>query len=101
MTISLALFILLFFLQIADARTTWMILALGGREENPMLAWLMRKIGIVPALALLKTVCTIPLAVIVRYAGDSSAVQLVLVAAVLLYLWVVAHNKAVLSKMSG
>lgn len=37
-------------LQIADIWTTWAVLARGGRELNPLMAWLMRLFGFWPAV---------------------------------------------------
>lgn len=51
-----ALFILL---QAFDTWTTWKILSQGGRELNPRMAWIMNKIGVVPALAITKGLISI------------------------------------------
>ena len=49
------LFILLCFLNLADAYTTYMSITTGvGKEGNPVMAWLFDKIGIIPGLALSK-----------------------------------------------
>ena len=45
------LFILLCFLNLADAYTTYMSITTGvGKEGNPVMAWLFDKIGIIPVL---------------------------------------------------
>ena len=41
-------------LQVSDAVLTLLILRDGGRELNPIMRWLMNKIGIVPALVWVK-----------------------------------------------
>ena len=50
------LFLLLVALQIADAVTTVKVLKQGGEELNPVLAPLMRVVGVVPSLVLVKAV---------------------------------------------
>ena len=47
----LALFCLLQFL---DGLTTHLVIRRGGREVNPVVLWVMRRIGTAPALVLLK-----------------------------------------------
>lgn len=54
MTAALGLFIAHALLQGADAATTIAILGRGGREANPAMRWLMRKLGLIPALAAAK-----------------------------------------------
>lgn len=57
MTLALGLFILFAVLQVADAYVTVRALALPGkREANPIMAWFMDKLGVVPALILTKVV---------------------------------------------
>lgn len=41
-----ALFIAFVALQIADAVTTWAILEAGGKELNPIVRWMMAKMGV-------------------------------------------------------
>lgn len=101
MTISLAFFLLLFVLQIADIWTTWRVLSLGGHEENPPLAWLMRHIGVVPALVLVKLVAMTPLVMLVKVSGAAPLVQFILALSIGLYTWVVFHNKRQLAKIEA
>lgn len=49
-------FLLLIFLQFADAWTTITALNLGGREVNPMLDWLFDRLGVIQTLFTLKSV---------------------------------------------
>jgi hypothetical protein len=48
------LFILFAALQVIDAYLTVRVLSQGGRELNPMIAWFMDKLGVIPALVVLK-----------------------------------------------
>lgn len=50
----IALILLFAALQVSDAVLTLLILRDGGRELNPIMRWLMDKIGIVPALVWVK-----------------------------------------------
>ena len=49
-----ALLFLFILLQIADCLTTVHILKQGGREANPLLAWLFDKVGMIPSLVVMK-----------------------------------------------
>ena len=49
-----ALLFLFILLQIADSLTTVHILKQGGREANPVLAWLFDKVGMIPSLVVMK-----------------------------------------------
>ena len=49
-----ALLFLFILLQIADCLTTVHILKQGGREANPVLAWLFDKVGMIPSLVVMK-----------------------------------------------
>lgn len=52
---SVTLLVILIALQVADGWTTWRALSDGkAREANPLLAWLMERIGTVPALLAVK-----------------------------------------------
>lgn len=51
-----ALFILFVILQAGDFWTTRKVLSQGGREQNPIADWFMGKMGLVPAMLLLKVV---------------------------------------------
>ena len=50
----LALLILFGFLQVADGYTTYKLLSNGGRELNPVMRWVMDKLGMVQGLVLMK-----------------------------------------------
>lgn len=55
-------------LQIADGVTTWRALRRADRKEgNEIVAWLMEKIGVIPALASLKGLCVGAIAALVWY----------------------------------
>ena len=51
-----ALLFLFILLQIADCLTTVHILKQGGREANPVLAWLFNKVGMIPSLVVMKLI---------------------------------------------
>lgn len=53
-TIDLVLFVIFLILQALDAFTTYRILAAGGRELNPVLAWAFARVGELPTLTLVK-----------------------------------------------
>ena len=55
----ITLLILFAALQVSDAVLTLLILRDGGRELNPIMRWLMDKIGIVPALVWVKLVLVV------------------------------------------
>ena len=50
MKLSYALLAFLILLQIVDVFTTRRILLAGGRELNPVMRWLVRKLGLMPSL---------------------------------------------------
>ena len=51
-----ALLFIFILLQIADCLTTIYILKNGGREANPVLAWLFNKVGMIPSLIAMKLI---------------------------------------------
>lgn len=54
MTVSLMLFIVLVAINGVDVYTTLRIVQAGGREGNPLLAPLVKRMGVVPALLVVK-----------------------------------------------
>lgn len=44
-------------LQLLDGYSTVVALRQGNKEKNPLLIWLMAKIGVIPALAITKIIC--------------------------------------------
>jgi hypothetical protein len=84
--LNYVLFLILVALQAADAYTTWRVLRAGGRELNPALRLLMDRIGIVPALAVVKLVA-------VLFVGLFLLEHVVILLALVgLYAWVVQNN---------
>lgn len=71
-------------LQAADVALTALVLRKGGRELNPIMAWFMRKLGLIPGLALPKVLTTIMVYFI--------NVQWFTIAACVLYILVVLWN---------
>lgn len=45
---------LLIVLQLADVLTTWYVIRAGGREANPIMVWLIDRIGFWPAFGVMK-----------------------------------------------
>ena len=84
----LGLFILL---QIADAALTIKVLGLGGREMNKALRWLMVKLGVTPALAVLKAIAIVSTAVAV-YVADPFHIIITLLALDVIYVYVAVTN---------
>jgi O-antigen/teichoic acid export membrane protein len=82
---------LLAVLQLGDMLTTLRVLAQGGSEVNPVMAWLMRKLGRVGALALKVASIIATAAAIAAMLPATQAVGL-LAALCGLYVWVIAHN---------
>lgn len=60
------LILLLVALNVADILLTLRIIKQGGRELNPLLAWLMTRIGIKPALIVSKAVLLVAAALVLR-----------------------------------
>lgn len=81
----IALILLFAALQVSDAVLTLLILRDGGRELNPIMRWLMDKVGIVPALVWVKIGLIVAVAVWVQSVW-------LLVAFVAIYIAVVAFN---------
>jgi len=82
---TIFLILLLISLNVADVLLTLRIIKQGGRELNPLLAWLMTRIGLKPALIGSKTILLAIAAVVLR----SPAVLTLLCLA---YAAVVWHN---------
>ena len=77
-------------LQIADGLTTYLVISKGGREKNPIVAWGMKQIGLIPALVAYKALAIGAGFVLYHFADDGGLY--VLIAMVALYGWVVAQN---------
>jgi hypothetical protein len=86
---ELFLFVVLVILQGLDIWTTKTILDNGGKELNPVMRFLMEKIGVMKALFLMK----IMLVIVVGYGVFTSTLSLILLGLVcILYAIVVASN---------
>ena len=79
-----ALLFIFILLQIADCLTTIYILKNGGREANPLLAWLFDKVGMIPSLIAMKLI-TIG---VVAWAWNIYAT----LAGIMIYICVIAWN---------
>jgi len=78
-------------LQIADYWTTMKVLRQGGHENNPVVAWIMQRLGVVAGLALVKVFAMGVAAVVIYYLGGDYASAL-LGAGCMLYAWIVLDN---------
>lgn len=95
-----ALFAALCVMQLLDIWSTRKILRGGGRELNPAMDWLMRLLGVMPALFLMKALVVALFAGLLfalRYAGEHQGLLTIMVttvlgAACLLYAAVLRHN---------
>lgn len=75
-------------LQIADAVFTVRILKNGGRELNPVMAWLFGRLGMVPALAATKAAFVVALFFLAPYAPVAAyAVIAILYAGIVAWNW--------------
>lgn len=83
-------------LQLADAITTVLFIQKGGYERNPFIAWVMERIGVIPALMAVK----IPLCAVLVWANKYPEVQWVFAGAIALYVWVVWNNIKVIRRLS-
>lgn len=81
------LFAALVVLNALDVYTTVAILKQGGSEVNPAMAWLMRQLGVAPAMIVAKTIVLGAVWFLLPQVHT-----LVLVGLVCFYVWVVLHN---------
>ena len=80
---------ILLLLQYGDIWTTYRLLAKGGRELNPVVAWPIRRFGVLPGLLAVK----LPLcAALVAGTAAGLMPAWVLTGLCVLYIAVVAHN---------
>lgn len=92
--ITYALFVFLVALQAGDVLTTNKLLSKGGREANPLMLWVMSKLG--SYWWSVKVALMLALGYLV-YQLPNFHMLLALAALNLLYLWVVLHNYRQLS----
>jgi len=81
---------ILIVLQIADYWTTMQVLQQGGHENNPVVTWLMQRLGVTVGLALGK-VFAAGVAVMIYYLGGDYA-AIMLGAVCVFYAWIVMQN---------
>lgn len=81
------LIILIALLQLADSFLTVQILKRGGKELNPFMDWLFSKIGVIPALVIVKLAFVGGLVVIMPYAPVAAYIVIALA-----YAGIVIHN---------
>jgi hypothetical protein len=91
---TLALLILVIALQIVDVVTTVIILRRGGRELNPVLNWLMGKVGVLNALLAVKAVLIAVL--LIAYSAGFPGLVYGAVFLVVLYIGIAVNNLRVI-----
>jgi choline-glycine betaine transporter len=88
MKLTIALFILFLVVQIADVITTVRAIAAGASEGNPLIAGVMKKIGVIPSLIIVKVfvICAVgigfyflPYWLLSAFLGVGSAVYIAVV----------------------
>lgn len=85
-------------LQIADAITTYLVINKGGYEKNPVVAWGMKQIGLVPALVAYKGIGVAAGLVLYHYADQGGSYLLAALTA--LYGWVIYGNTKAYQKLT-
>jgi hypothetical protein len=88
--LNLILLSLLTVLQFADAYTTHIILSRGGRENNPLMRSLFERLGILPAMAVMKGLVILAAGVAVVLAPVPA--QWAIAAVCIFYCWLVWKN---------
>lgn len=93
------IYLALVVLQLADVATTYYIIRTKiGHEANPIMAWLMNKLGLVAGLLLPKAVLATVLYALVQLRGIPIWALLVALA---LYVWVIFNNAGVIRTGAG
>jgi hypothetical protein len=92
----IVLAVLLTALQVFDGWVTYLIIRNGGGEANPVVEWLITKLGLYPALLLLKGIAVILVWVLVLLPGKFNLLGLIVLS--IFYLWVAFHNWKVYQK---
>ena len=93
------LYLALVALQLADVATTFYIIRTKiGHEANPIMAWLMDKLGLVAGLLLPKAALATVLYALVQLHGIPNWALLVVLA---LYVWVILNNAGVIRTGAG
>ena len=87
----IALLFIFILLQIVDCYTTIHILGKGGKEANPILAWLFTKIGIPETLSIMKCVVIAALLVLTKLVDTTTSLW-VLGICNLMYVGVIGWN---------
>jgi hypothetical protein len=77
-------------LQIVDGVTTYLVLTNGGYEKNPIVAWGMAKVGMVPALVLFKGLSVALGVILYNFADQGGVYGLAVLTAI--GLWVAQNN---------
>jgi hypothetical protein len=93
MDFSIAMLYVFILLQVMDALSTVYGMRLGHTEKNPLLAWLFEKVGVIPALLVVKTGMV---AVLVYYVGLYPV--WILVAGNILYAYIFYKNLEVIGE---
>jgi len=92
MDISIAVFIIFLMTQAGDFYTTWRVLQLPNRKEaNPVVKWVMDRIGVVGALILLKGLIVVVIGAALWFYPDP-IVQITVILVSVGYGWVISNN---------
>jgi len=97
--LNIILSVILVLLNVWDVYTTYLILGFGGRELNPLLNWVIKKIGVLPGLIASKTVCVAPY-VFLSITNPNWLTTGLLVVLIGWYAWVVRGNHNVIMRIN-
>jgi len=99
--INLCLLMPLLVAQVIDGMQTGFILLHGGKEANPVMAWLMARFGEERSLIVAKVGIMIALTAMVCGCPDSKIVAGIQLALLALYGWVIWHNIKILEEIDA
>ena len=92
-------------LNVLDGHSTYLVLRPHNyhREKNPVARWIFRKLKLPTGIIIFKTVILAVVIPAVCYyaAWDASTINITMLIADLLFLWVVQHNYRVYKKLAG
>ena len=88
-------------LQLFDFYSTWRILRSGGREMNPIMAWIFKNIGVIKGLIITKTLMGMAFVYIIYLYKNTTEVTITLVIINLVYVFLVYLNNTKGLKKEG
>lgn len=93
---TLYLFIFLVLLQVADVESTCRVIGMGiGHEANPVMAWLIRTLGLLPGLILPKLIVMV---LVYVFALELPYIDYLLLILVWFYIFIVFNNVRIVVK---